>query len=92
MKKAIGILVCAFLVTSMVFSQDKRVAAVTFYVDNYIGANKIVETSREATYEMTKKDDPRFDLRPILQDFHKTFTKDYVKKLPKYIKKVDKNL
>ena len=52
------------------------------YVDKYIGANKIVETSREATYEMTKKDDPRFDLRPILQDFHKTITKDYIKEFP----------
>ena len=82
MKKVIGILICALVTTTMVFGQKKRVAVVTFYVDKYINANKIVETSRAATYEMTKKDDPRFDLRPILQDFHKTFTKDYVKEFP----------
>ncbi len=82
MKKVSVIFICALFATTLIYGQNKRVAVVTFYVDKYINANKIVETSREATYELTKKDDPRFDLRPILQDFHKTFMKDYVKKFP----------
>lgn len=73
------------LISFIAFSaaaQKKKVAIVTFYVDKYIGANKIVAESRTQTYEMTREDDPRFDLRPILEDFHKTFMKKYVKEFP----------
>lgn len=82
MKKILVILICALLTTTVIYSQKKRVAVVTFYVDKYINADKIVETSRASTYEKTREDDPRFDLRPILQNFHETFMKDYVKKFP----------
>lgn len=64
------------------FSQDKKVALVTFYTDKYFNADKIVESARNATYELTKKDDPRFDLRPILEGFYETFNDEYVKKFP----------
>ena len=82
MKKVFVIFICALLATTVIYGQKKRVAVVTFYVDKYINANKIVETSRADTYEKTKEDDPRFDLRPNLQNFHETFMKDYVKKFP----------
>ena len=61
--------------SAITFAQKKKVAVVTFYVDKYINANKIVESSRSSTYEKTREDDPRFDLRPLLEDFHKTFIK-----------------
>ncbi len=82
MKKLFSITFIFFLVATLTFGQKKKVAVVTFYVDKYINANKIEEGSREATYEKTKEDDPRFDLRPILQDFHETFMKKYVKQFP----------
>lgn len=82
MKKLFFLTLFFFLVASITFGQKKRVAVVTFYVDKYINANKIEEGSRQATYEKTKEDDPRFDLRPILQEFHETFMKKYVKEFP----------
>ena len=80
MKKIIVIALIFFSVITN--AQVKNVAVVTFYVDKYVGANKIVAESRESTYEMTKQDDPRFDLNPILIDFHETFMKKYVKEFP----------
>ena len=67
---------------AITFGQKKKVAVVTFYVDKYINANKIVEASRSSTYEKTREDDPRFDLRPLLKDFHETFMKKYSKEFP----------
>jgi len=82
MKKLVHLFILVLITAVVSFGQEKRVAVVTFYVDKYINADKIVETSRADTYEKTKEDDPRFDLRPILEDFHATFMKDYVKKFP----------
>ena len=82
MKKLLLLTLVTFFAFGVSFAQKKNVAVVTFYVDKYIGANKIVAESRESTYEMTKQDDPRFDLNPILIDFHKTFMKKYVKEFP----------
>ena len=82
MKKIIYLSFLLALAASVAYGQKKRVAVVTFYVDKYIGANKIAEGSRQSTYEKTKEDDPRFDLRPVLQDFHETFMKKYVKEFP----------
>ncbi len=82
MKKFYFVTLILFLIASITFGQKKRVAVVTFYVDKYINADKIEEGSRQATYEKTMEDDPRFDLRPILQEFHETFMKKYVKQFP----------
>jgi len=82
MKKLFYLTVILALTTCVVFGQKKRVAVVTFYVDKYIGANKIAEGSRQSTYEKTKEDDPRFDLRPILDEFHEIFMEKYVKEFP----------
>jgi len=69
-------------VASLAYGQKKKVAVVTFYVDKYINADKIAEGSRQATYEKTQEDDPMFDLRPILVEFHETFMKKYAKEFP----------
>lgn len=82
MKKIFYLTFILFLAANITFGQKKRIAVVTFYVDKYINADKIVETSRQSTYEKTKEDDPRFDLRPILESFHETFMKKYVKQFP----------
>jgi len=77
---------CLFLLTAFLFTianaQKKRVAVVTFYADKYINADKIVETARQSTYEQTQQDDPRFDLRPVLENFHSTFINKYSKDFP----------
>jgi hypothetical protein len=70
------------MATTLTYGQKKRVAVVTFYADKYINADKIVETARATTYEQTRRDDPRFDLRPILERFHETFIKEYSKDFP----------
>ncbi len=78
-----NIILTAFLVFSVIINaQEKNIAVVTFYVDKYINADKIVTESRESTYEMTKQDDPRFDLDPILKEFHDTFMNEYIKMFP----------
>jgi len=82
MKRIIYLTFLLALAAGVSYGQKKRVAVVTFYVDKYIGANKIAEGSRQSTYEKTKEDDPRFDLRPVLQDFHETFMNKYVKEFP----------
>ncbi len=82
MKKLMIFSVLLALVASVSFGQKKRVAVVTFYVDKYIGADKIAADARQSAYEKTKEDDPRFDLRPILEEFHETFMKKYVKQFP----------
>jgi len=82
MKKLFYLTLMLTLMTSVVYGQKKRVAVVTFYVDKYINANKIEAGSRQSTYEKTQEDDPRFDLRPILDEFHETFMKKYVKEFP----------
>ena len=82
MKKLLILALISFFAFGVTIAQKKKVAVVTFYVDKYIGANKIEAESREKTYEMTKQDDPRFDLAPTLEEFHKTFIKKYVKEFP----------
>lgn len=82
MKKILIITFVSFFAIGVSFAQKKKVAVVTFYVDKYIGANKIEAESRAKTYEMTKQDDPRFDLTPTLEEFHETFIKKYVKEFP----------
>ena len=82
MKKVVYLSFIMTLMVTVAFGQKKRVAVVTFYADKYINANKIAEGSRQSTYEKTQEDDPRFDLRPILEEFHQIFMKKYVKEFP----------
>ena len=82
MKKILIFSVLLALIASVSYGQQKRVAVVTFYVDKYIGADKIAQEARQSANEKTMEDDPRFDLRPILEEFHETFMKKYVKQFP----------
>lgn len=77
-----AILGITLLLPLLASAQEKRIAIVTFYVDKYINADKIVEEARAATYELTRQDNPDFDLRPTLENFHETFINDYAKKFP----------
>jgi len=82
MKKSIYLFMGIFMMTSISFGQNKKVAVVTFYVDKYIDASKIVKEARDQSQEQTMRDDPNFDLRPLLNDFYETFRKKYAKEFP----------
>ncbi len=82
MKKLILLFAVLVIITGGVNAQKKKIAIVTFYVDKYINADKIVEGMREETYAKTRKDDPRFDLRPVLQEFHHEFIHEYAAQFP----------
>jgi hypothetical protein len=83
MKKIFFLFLGIFVLTWMpVSGQNKRVAVVTFFVDKYIDASKITADARNMNTEQTMRDDPNFDLRPLLNDFYDTFTKKYAKEFP----------
>ena len=64
------------------FALGQKVALVTFYVDKYINYDKATAETRSSYQERTLVDDPDFDLRPLLEDFYKTFRKEYIKDFP----------
>jgi hypothetical protein len=82
MKKNLLVLLC-ILYASISFSQDKEVAVVSFYTDKIIGFTELGLGSEELITEVANlRDNPDFNLTPILEKFHKTFFEDYAKKLP----------
>lgn len=82
MKKLLSLSFVALMATSMAFAQQKKVAVVTFFVDKYIDYSKLDVDAKKIGNDMTLHDDPRFDLRPLLKDFHKTFMTEYIKQFP----------
>ncbi|MEM6719316.1 MAG: hypothetical protein AAF611_08390 [Bacteroidota bacterium] len=82
MKKNLLVLLC-ILYASISFSQDKEVAVVSFYTDKIIGFNDLGLGSEELIAEVANlRDNPDFNLTPILEKFHKAFFGEYAKKLP----------
>src|SRR4051812_29837471 len=85
MKKINVIIVCLFaclFLSAKVMAQDKKVALVTFYCDKKIGG-----TGMGTAGESLMKD-PRFNLQPIVEKAHTTFTTQFAKDFP--FKLVDK--
>ncbi len=82
MKKSAYLFLGMFMMAGVSFGQTKKVAVVTFFVDKYIDASKITAAARDQSTEQTMRDDPNFDLRPLLNDFYDTFTKKYAKEFP----------
>lgn len=65
------------------FSQDKKVAVVSFYTDKIIGFSDLGIGSEELLASVLKlRDNPDFDLTPILKKFHDAFFNDYSGKFP----------
>jgi len=62
------------------FSQDKKVAVVTFFIDKRVG---LKGTGLEQAADMFKLErDSDFNLTPILKDFHQQFFDNYSKSFP----------
>mgnify|MGYP000594691912 CR=1 FL=1 len=83
MKKNI-LLICItlFLITKG-FAQDKKVAVVGFYTDKIINFSDLDIGSEELIASVLKlRDNPDFDLTPILEQFHEEFFNTYATKFP----------
>lgn len=62
------------------YSQDKKVAVITFYVDKRINMDDLGLS--QAADLLKLEEDPNFNLTPILTSFHTQFFEDYAKSFP----------
>ncbi|HZX57089.1 MAG TPA: hypothetical protein VFE54_00120 [Mucilaginibacter sp.] len=65
---------------STAYSQDKKVAVVTFYADKKIGMDEF--GLGQASDLLKLENDPNFNLAPLLANFHTQFFDDYAKSFP----------
>jgi len=81
MKKSIlSFLFLTLLITGS-YAQNKKVAVVTFYAVKQIG---LTDRGQNAMAAASAKlsDDPKFDLKPLLKNFHDQFFENYAKGFP----------
>ena len=69
-----------FLLSSLSFAQDKKVAVVTFYVNKKINVGEFGVTAAIAVDKLS--DDPNFKMEPLLTKFHTQFFESYSKSFP----------
>jgi hypothetical protein len=68
------------LIITQAFSQEKKVAIITFYADKRVSLN---ELGLEFTANLLKlEEDPNFNLTPMLKSFHTQFFDTYSKNFP----------
>ena len=82
--KKIKILCFAFLVISQFsFSQKKKIAVVTFYANKMISFEDLGIGADVLLGDILKlRDDPNFNLKPMLNQYHENFFNNYSKELP----------
>ena len=77
-KMMFAVVLCT--VSAMGIAQTKKVAVVTFYADKQVG---LKDVGLEAVSLVTDlRNDPNFNLAPLVQQFHDKFFKEYATKLP----------
>ena len=64
------------------YSQEKKVAVTTFWVSKHVGFEELGGAAGLAAAIASLCDDPNFNLQPVLDNFHNTFTKEYAKQFP----------
>lgn len=65
------------------YSQKKKVAVVTFYVNKMIEFKELEIGSEELIKDVLDlRDNPNFNLAPLLEQYHSNFFNDYSKALP----------
>nr|WP_321229741.1 hypothetical protein [uncultured Psychroserpens sp.] len=83
MKKNILLICIALFFITKGFSQDKKVAVVSFYGDKIIGFSELGLGGEELLASVLElRDNPDFDLKPIMDQFHDEFFNTYSKKFP----------
>lgn len=82
--KKIKILCFALLVISQLgFSQKKKIAVVTFYANKMVSFNDLgIGVDVLLRDVLNLRDDPNFNLSPILNQYHDNFFNNYSKELP----------
>jgi hypothetical protein len=80
MKKTLFLLLILFSVQA--FSQKKKVAVTTFYVDKHIDFSGLDGAARMAASIASLAENPNFDLKSVLNNFHTVFFNDYAKQFP----------
>lgn len=81
LKKAILFILLATSV--MGYSQKKKVAVVTFYANKVIDFTALDIGSEELIKDVLDlREDPNFNLTPLLEKFHTNFFEDYAKEFP----------
>jgi len=82
--KKIKILFFALLVISQLgFSQKKKIAVVTFYANKMVSFNDLgIGVDVLLRDVLNLRDDPNFNLSPILNQYHDNFFNNYSKELP----------
>ncbi len=70
-------------ISAKAFSQDKKVAVVSFYTDKVMGYKDLGISNEELiTRILNLRDNPKFNLNPILEKYHNAFFNDYASKFP----------
>ncbi len=70
----------ALVINTSVIAQTKKVAVVTFYADKQVGLKDIGFGAVSLLADL--RNDPNFNLTPLLKDFHTSFLNEYSKKFP----------
>lgn len=70
----------ALMMSFTVMAQRKKVAVVTFYVNKYIGTASGLNSIGTTIGALSKNE--KFNLKPTLEKFHKTFFSEFAKQLP----------
>jgi hypothetical protein len=83
MKKNILFVCIALLFATKSLAQDKKVAVVGFYTDKIISFSDLgIGGEALISSVLELRDNPDFDLTPILEQFHEEFFVTYAKKFP----------
>lgn len=83
MKKIKLLCFAILLVSQLGFSQKKKIAVVTFYANKMVGFDELGIGSELLLKEVLNlRDDPNFNLTPLLEQYHSNFFNTYSKELP----------
>jgi len=82
-KKIIGLFLISLFSVTNVIAQKKKVAVVTFYANTVVGFEELGIGSEELLKNILElRDNPDFNLQPLLNTYHDNFFNDYSKSLP----------
>lgn len=82
MKKLFLLVFTALLFTNTTAVAQKKVALTTFWVSKHIGFEQLGGGVGLAAAIASLSDDPNFNLKPVLDNFYKTFTEECAQSFP----------
>lgn len=81
--KSIVCVVMLFSISQTVTAQKKKVAVVTFYANKMVDYSALEIPAGEMVKELLDlRNDPNFNLEPLLETYHTNFFNDYAKAFP----------